>query len=592
MAYDFLKKLFGTPKEGEEPKAMTYEELEAAIDADGNIKIADLSGGGYVSKEKYNAKVTELTGVKQQLTDANTEIQSYKDMDIEGIQKSAKEWEDNYSVCDGVLITDIKTVQIDGTDYAAVYVDNGGKTFDTTANSTYFSTSPYYSGWNDNVLGRDGSRYNSTSGKEPAMIQGIEFMNGAYMIIADELCQWGKDEEGNYTFDLYKCYDQTKCGNAIDANYIKLDVPTIVLPPDTPNWSWKYIPDNAICKDALWPYGVDASGSGVGVGAGFFCYPAASGVRASWVFGNLDGGGSDGVACRLSNIWVSYGYTFWEQLAANGYDPSKIKKPCETDCSQSTASIVKAVGYRLNKPKLKAVSIYLTTYNMRSAFKTAGAKVLTDQKYLTSGTCLKPGDILLNDNHHVAIAVSGDASSNATPAKKNYLEKGDTGSEVTTMQKRLIKVGYSCGAAGADGDFGSDTDSALRKFQKDNGLTVDGQYGTNSKAKLTALYNKKVGTTTSNKKDVTTVAKEVIAGKWGSGDERKKKLTAAGYNYDTVQKKVNELLKTSTKKSVAEVAKEVVSGKWGNGTDRKKKLEVAGYDHTAVQKEVNRLLKK
>lgn len=31
-------------------------------------------------------------------------------------------------------------------------------------------------------------------------------------------------------------------------------------------------------------------------------------------------------------------------LAANDYDPSKIKKPCETDCSQSTASIVKAVG--------------------------------------------------------------------------------------------------------------------------------------------------------------------------------------------------------------------------------------------------------
>ena len=284
-------------------------------------------------------------------------------------------------------------------------------------------------------------------------------------------------------------------------------------------------------------------------------------------------------------------YTFWEQLAANGYDPSKIKKPCETDCSQSTASIVKAVGYRLNKPKLKAVSIYLTTYNMRSAFKTAGAKVLTDQKYLTSGTCLEPGDILLNDNHHVAIAVSGDVSSNAIPVKKNYLEKGDTGSEVTTMQKMLIKVGYSCGAAGADGDFGSDTDSALRKFQKDNGLTVDGQYGTNSKAKLTALYNKKVGTTTSNKKDVTTVAKEVIAGKWGSGDERKKKLTAAGYNYDTVQKKVNELLKTSTKKSVAEVAKEVVSGKWGNGADRKKKLKAAGYNYAEVQKEVNKLLK-
>lgn len=45
------------------------------------------------------------------------------------------------------------------------------------------------------------------------------------------------------------------------------------------------------------------------------------------------------------------------------------------------------------------------------------------------------------------------------------------------------------------------------------------------------------------KKSVTEVAKEVIAGKWGNGQDRKKKLTAAGYNYAAVQKKVNELLK-------------------------------------------------
>lgn len=45
------------------------------------------------------------------------------------------------------------------------------------------------------------------------------------------------------------------------------------------------------------------------------------------------------------------------------------------------------------------------------------------------------------------------------------------------------------------------------------------------------------------KKSIDTVAKEVIAGKWGNGDERKKKLTAAGYDYDAVQKQVNEMLK-------------------------------------------------
>lgn len=50
-------------------------------------------------------------------------------------------------------------------------------------------------------------------------------------------------------------------------------------------------------------------------------------------------------------------------------------------------------------------------------------------------------------------------------------------------------------------------------------------------------------TTTAAKKSVTEVAKEVIQGKWGNGDARKKALTAAGYDYNTVQKKVNELLK-------------------------------------------------
>ena len=46
-----------------------------------------------------------------------------------------------------------------------------------------------------------------------------------------------------------------------------------------------------------------------------------------------------------------------------------------------------------------------------------------------------------------------------------------------------------------------------------------------------------------NKKSVDDLAKEVIDGKWGNGDERKKKLTDAGYNYSEVQKRVNELLK-------------------------------------------------
>ena len=96
----------------------------------------------------------------------------------------------------------------------------------------------------------------------------------------------------------------------------------------------------------------------------------------------------------------------------------------------------------------------------------------------------------------------------------------------------------------------------------------------------------------SSKKSISTVAKEVIAGEWGNGDTRRKKLEAAGYDYDAVQKEVNKQLNGggSSKKSNKEIAKEVIAGKWGNGDTRKKKLEAAGYDYDAVQKEVNKLL--
>ncbi len=101
-------------------------------------------------------------------------------------------------------------------------------------------------------------------------------------------------------------------------------------------------------------------------------------------------------------------------------------------------------------------------------------------------------------------------------------------------------------------------------------------------------------------KSVEELAKEVIRGDWGNGQERKDKLAAAGYDYDTVQAKVNELLNPpkpttatplSTGKSVEELAKEVIRGEWGNGQERKDRLAAAGYDYATVQAKVNELLK-
>lgn len=90
-------------------------------------------------------------------------------------------------------------------------------------------------------------------------------------------------------------------------------------------------------------------------------------------------------------------------------------------------------------------------------------------------------------------------------------------------------------------------------------------------------------------KSLDQVARDVIAGKYGNGEARKNAITKAGYDYNAVQARVNEIL-AGGKKSVTEIAREVIAGKWGNGSDRKNRLTNAGYDYNAVQREVNRLL--
>lgn len=93
------------------------------------------------------------------------------------------------------------------------------------------------------------------------------------------------------------------------------------------------------------------------------------------------------------------------------------------------------------------------------------------------------------------------------------------------------------------------------------------------------------------KKSIVTIANEVIAGKWGNGNARKNKLTKAGYDYEAVQAKVNEILSKKVKKSITTIAKEVIDGKWGNGNARKENLTKAGYNYKEVQAKVNELLK-
>ena len=62
------------------------------------------------------------------------------------------------------------------------------------------------------------------------------------------------------------------------------------------------------------------------------------------------------------------------------------------------------------------------------------------------------------------------------------LRKGSAGPEVKSLQKKLLQIGYYLGSYGADGDYGDATVTAVRKFQKDNSLAVDGEAGPNTLA--------------------------------------------------------------------------------------------------------------
>lgn len=110
-------------------------------------------------------------------------------------------------------------------------------------------------------------------------------------------------------------------------------------------------------------------------------------------------------------------------------------------------------------------------------------------------------------------------------------------------------------------------------------------------SEVQALVNQRLNgtSTSSNKKSIDVIADEVIAGKWGNGNDRKNNLENAGYNYQEVQNKVNEKLgvSTSNKKSNETIANEVIKGLWGNGQERKDRLKQAGYDYNAIQKIVN-----
>lgn len=119
---------------------------------------------------------------------------------------------------------------------------------------------------------------------------------------------------------------------------------------------------------------------------------------------------------------------------------------------------------------------------------------LMKHEWYANTTC--PGPYLGGKFPYIAEEVNkrlaGQSSSNSQtePAisKKTILRYGSNGTQVKSLQEKLIFIGYSCGSKGADGSYGKATESAVREFQGNGGLVADGIYGPKTQAILEDVY--------------------------------------------------------------------------------------------------------
>lgn len=197
--------------------------------------------------------------------------------------------------------------------------------------------------------------------------------------------------------------------------------------------------------------------------------------------------------------------TSWmEGIAADdshGYDQIyRWGEKGDYDCSALVISAWEEAGVHVKE----AGATY--TGNMLSSFKRCGFKDVTKSVDLKTGAGLLRGDVLLKSGKHVAVYVGDGKEVEASINEKGSAKGGKPGDQ--TGKEILVR--------------------AYRNYPWSNIL----RYGATEDAPAALKSNNEI-------------AMEVIAGKWGNGEERKKRLTDAGYDPKAIQGIVNSL--TSTK---------------------------------------------
>ena len=170
--------------------------------------------------------------------------------------------------------------------------------------------------------------------------------------------------------------------------------------------------------------------------------------------------------------------TYWKQLKAAGYDPSKITMACEEDCTAGVSANVKAAGALMGIKALEDLPI-CTSRNMRSQFTKAGFIALTDSKYLKGGSYSLPGDILLYESHHAACNITV-----GSKVKEQWRPEAPT--PPVTTNRYVIVTGASVNVrSGPNTSY-----SILGVVHKDDKLLYK---GTNSNGWFSVDYKDKTG---------------------------------------------------------------------------------------------------
>ena len=188
-------------------------------------------------------------------------------------------------------------------------------------------------------------------------------------------------------------------------------------------------------------------------------------------------------ACDNANI----GYdqyqrdTLYNLAKTVDFDPGKVKTPCETDCSALVRVCLAYAGIMVEN---------FRTPNEASILLRSGEFIeLKESRYTDQSSYLRRGDILVTRTQgHTVVVLSNGSKAETTPAEetpRTILKRGMKGDDVRRLQQRLMELGYALHKYGADGEYGSETATAVKAFQRDRGLQVDGIAG---EATLAALY--------------------------------------------------------------------------------------------------------